>query len=78
MSVSRLIWREDADTSSLPFAIPLVVYVANLAFAMVLSGGVGLWQPILLAALLGLVPAALAVAGRPRSGLRVLRWAQDA
>lgn len=58
-------------------AIPLVVYVANLAFAMVLSAGVGLWVPILLAAILGLTPAALAVAGRPCSGLRVLRWAQD-
>lgn len=77
MSVSRLLWRRDADAREIPLAVPLVVYVANLAFAMVLSGGVGLWAPILLAAILGLTPAALAVMGRPRSGLRVLRWAQD-
>lgn len=78
MTVSRLLWREDARATAIPMALPLIVYIANLAFAMVLSGGVGLWAPILLSAILGLVPAAIAVTGRPRAGVRVMGWAHDA
>jgi putative membrane protein len=77
MTVSRVLWRDDVDPARLSMRIPLAVYAVNIAFAMVLSAGVGLWLPILLAAALGLLPAALAVRGQPRPALRSLRWAED-
>ena len=40
--------------------IPLATYAVNIAFAMVLSAGVGLWMPVVLSAVLGLLPAAFA------------------
>lgn len=58
MAISRGIWREDINPRTFSNRLPLLVYAANLAFAMVLSAGVGLWIPILLAVVLGLVPAA--------------------
>ncbi len=47
MAISRALWRRDIDPASLPMRVPLAVYAANVAFAMVLSAGVGLWVPIL-------------------------------
>ncbi len=66
MLVSRLVWRKDADVRSFSLTIPVVMYAANMAFAMVLSASVGLWIPVFLAVILGLVPAALAVWNHPR------------
>lgn len=57
MLVSRLAWGEKARTEGMSL-VPLAVYVANVAFAMVVSADVGLWVPILLAAVLGVLPAA--------------------
>jgi putative membrane protein len=63
MGISRLLWRQDmsavelAPTSWFPFA----VYAANLIFAMALSLGAGLWPPVVLALVAGMVPAALAL-----------------
>ncbi len=59
MAISRLLWREDVTSAQMPAWYPLTVYVANTLFAMALSLSVGLWQPVALAAILGLVPAAL-------------------
>jgi putative membrane protein len=78
MAISRILWRRDADPKAVPMRLPLAVYAANLAFAMVLSAGVGLWYPILLSAVLGLLPAALAISLPPRSIPHTLRWAEDA
>jgi putative membrane protein len=78
MAISRILWRRDADPKAVPMRLPLAVYAANLAFAMVLSAGVGLWYPIVLSAVLGLLPAALAISLRPRSMPHTLRWAEDA
>jgi putative membrane protein len=78
MFVSRMLWREDVAVRRLSMHVPMVVYAANLAFAMVLSAGVGLWLPILLAALLGLVPAAMAALPDRRPAAARLRWQQDA
>jgi len=61
MVISRALWREDAVITARELAIPLGIYIANLVFAMVLSAGVGLWIPIILAAVLGMVPALAAV-----------------
>ena len=66
MGLSRLLWREDVDVNRMPLVLPWAVYAVNLAFAMVLSGGVGLWIPIILAIVLGLIPAS--VIFLPREG----------
>lgn len=60
MAVSRALWREEVKPLSHDLRLPLAVYGVNLAFAMVLSAGVNLWVPILLAAVLGLLPPLLA------------------
>ncbi len=62
MALSRWAWRRDADPARDRIAVwfPMTVYAANTIFAMALSASVDLWLPIVLAALLGLVPAALA------------------
>lgn len=59
MAVSRALWREEVKPQSEDLRLPLAVYGVNLAFAMVLSAGVDLWVPILLAAVLGLLPPLL-------------------
>ncbi len=66
MAVSRALWREEVDFEAVPMRLPFAVYVANMAFAMILSGGVGLWMPILLAVVLGLWPAVVAITDRPQ------------
>lgn len=67
MSLSRWLWRADANrigpASDLWF--PFAIYGVNTLFAMVLSASVGLWIPIVLAAILGLGPASLAWRARP-------------
>jgi putative membrane protein len=77
MAVSRALWGRDIDPSQIPTRYPLAVYVANTLFAMVLSGAVGLWPPILLAVALGLLPAFLTVRPRSRPAIRTLHWAED-
>ena len=64
MLLSRWAWRERANVATASMRIPVVVYVANLMFAMILSAGVRLWIPILLAAVLGLIPLAFANRGQ--------------
>ena len=65
MSLARWLWRRGAGSSPdwvhLPMWFPFAVYAANTLFAMALSASVDLWLPIVLAALLGLVPATLAL-----------------
>jgi len=77
MVISRSIWREDADPDPPGIRVSLAVYGVNLGFAMVLSAGVGLWAPILLAAVLGLIPAIYAVLPRQWATIRTLRWARN-
>ena len=77
MSISRALWRRDPAATADQMRLPLAVYAVNLAFAMVLSLGVGLWVPVLLSAALGLLPAAFAASPWPRLALRTLRWAED-
>jgi uncharacterized membrane protein len=76
MSVSRLVWRENATASRVPMTVPLVVYAANLAFAMAISAGVGLWEPVALGLAFGLLPAAVVVAMSPRPSPLKLQWVQ--
>ncbi len=78
MAASRSLWREEVDVRRLSMHVPLIVYAANVVFAMVLSAGVGLWIPIILAAALGLVPAAMALWPQASTPAMRLRWQQDA
>jgi putative membrane protein len=57
MSVSRLLWREQLDARRIVAWLPFGMYVANTGFAMLLSLGSGLWQPSVIAVVLGLFPA---------------------
>ncbi|MDQ3411792.1 MAG: carotenoid biosynthesis protein [Chloroflexota bacterium] len=61
MALSRLLWRSDPPpiTDRAVASFLFIVYAANLGFAMALSGGAGLWQPIVLAIIVGLLPATL-------------------
>lgn len=74
MTVARLLWRQDlvAERGKLTDGawFPLVVYFSNSLFAIALSASVGLWQPILLSAVLGLGPALLAWNPRRRGDAR--------
>ncbi len=78
MAVSRALWRRDIRLEATPDWFPLAFYALNMAFAMIVSAGVGLWEPVVLAALVGVLPAALCQVGQLRLGARRLRWAQDA
>lgn len=59
MALSRLLWRRDVVLPPSSLTIPFIIYASNLIFAMVLSGAVDLWTPIIVSALLGMIPAAL-------------------
>ena len=60
MAVSPVFWHRDLAADEGPPLLPFLVYAVNIVWAMVLSGSVGLWQPIVLAVVLGLAPALLA------------------
>jgi putative membrane protein len=69
MGLSRLLWGSDLHPAVVAETVwfPFIVYTANLTFAIALSLSAGLWPPVVLALLAGLVPASLAVgARRPR------------
>ena len=71
MGVSRLVWRSELKPGSFKVGVPLIIYLANMVFAMALSASVGLWIPIVLAIALGVVPALSILGGddrRPRRG----------
>jgi len=79
MGISRLLWRSDLDPvqAARTAWFPFTVYAANLIFAMALSLGAGLWPPVLLAILAGMLPASLALRDRlprPASPLKGQSW----
>jgi putative membrane protein len=78
MAISRMFWRRDFSLDRLSVRLPFAVYVVNMAFAMVLSLGVGLWFPVVLSAVLGVLPALLAVDPRIWTSFRQMRLAEDA
>jgi uncharacterized membrane protein len=61
MAVARLLWRGDVEPGRTPPMVPFLVYVTNVVWAMVISASVGLWGPILLVTVLGIVPAMAAL-----------------
>lgn len=59
MSISRRVWGQEPHRWSPTF--PWAIYTANVFFASVLCAAVGLWGPIALAVLAGLLPATIAL-----------------
>lgn len=60
MTVAALFWRKQSiELQPAQLSFPLVVYLGNFAFAMVMSIGAGFWVPIGLGILLGALPAVL-------------------
>ncbi len=70
MAISRWLWGSVPPLTTISMRVPFIVYVANIVFAIGLSLSVGLWQPCILALVLGVAPASLALwsgSGRSRS-----------
>ena len=67
MGLSRLLWRADADPHAQRIAawFPFGVYIANTGFAISLNLSAELWLPVLVAVVLGLIPASLTLLRRP-------------
>lgn len=78
MAVARLLWRSDVDTRFIPLFVPFAIYVLNTVWAMILAADVGLWQAIVLSAVLGLLPAAIALQRREKPMPFELGLAPDA
>ena len=58
MSVATALWgKEPLVLSRSQLIVPLIVYLANLGFALVMSLGSGFWIPALLGILVGAIPA---------------------
>jgi putative membrane protein len=64
---SRLIWRESPHIRA-SLRPPVVIFIANMIFAIVISATVGLWVPILLALLVGVAPLLLIYRSPDQSG----------
>jgi putative membrane protein len=70
MGISRLLWgSEIAPLTPAMIRFPFVVYAANLVFAMVLSLSAGLWAPVILALVAGMLPASLCLRDRGQATL---------
>lgn len=62
MATAAVLWRGNARVVGLTRAeltVPLVIYIANFSFAMMMSVGGGIYVPILLGLLVGVLPALL-------------------
>ncbi len=60
IGIAALLWRgRVAIQHQDQLTLPLVIYLGNFGFAMVMSMAAGFWVPILLGLLLGVVPAVL-------------------
>ncbi|MEO0406093.1 MAG: gamma-carotene 1'-hydroxylase CruF [Cyanobacteria bacterium P01_A01_bin.135] len=60
IGVATLLWRGRVPVQHQDqLTLPLLVYLGNFSFAMVMSMGAGFWVPILLGILLGVIPAVL-------------------
>lgn len=65
MSVSRFFWRKNSDPQLLSAWLLFGVYSANTIFAIALTLAAGIWQPSILALVLGLLPASLVLHSNP-------------
>jgi uncharacterized membrane protein/1-acyl-sn-glycerol-3-phosphate acyltransferase len=61
IGISRLVWGGDPAITPGLIRVSYVIYLANLIFAMVISGAVGLWWPVLITVAIGVIPATVAL-----------------
>lgn len=62
MTIATVIWRlKPLDFSQISLTIPVVVYLGNFGFAMVMSIGANFYVPIFLGILLGVLPLVVLV-----------------
>ena len=61
IGLARILNRSAAGERDMPLLLPFGMYAVNVLWAMGLAASVGLWQPIVAAVFLGLLPAAAAV-----------------
>ncbi|MGB3613378.1 MAG: gamma-carotene 1'-hydroxylase CruF [Elainellaceae cyanobacterium] len=60
IGIAALLWRNRVPVQHQDqLTLPLLVYLGNFSFAMVMSMAAGFWVPILLGIVLGVVPAVL-------------------
>ena len=67
MGLSRFLWGDEPRLSRRDAVLPFAMDAVNTVFAIGLSLAAGLWQPVVLALALGVLPAMLALV--PRGGL---------
>jgi uncharacterized membrane protein len=73
MGLSRWLWGRGMP--SVEWRFPLVVYILNMLFAMVLSAAAGIWEPTVVAVVGALAGAALALRGLPAARVPAPRTA---
>ncbi|MEJ7838218.1 MAG: carotenoid biosynthesis protein [Thermomicrobiales bacterium] len=78
MGLSRILWKREPNPDHISVRLPLAVYIVNMGFAMVLSLSVGLWFPVVLAVVLGVIPALFILDSRVLTPFRQMRMAPDA
>ncbi|MEO1520054.1 MAG: gamma-carotene 1'-hydroxylase CruF [Cyanobacteria bacterium J06633_2] len=60
IGLAAVLWRvQSLPIGNVSLNVPLIVYLGNFAFAMVMSMAAGFWVPIALGLLLGAIPAIL-------------------
>lgn len=63
LGITRWLWGSSPHLGQLPTGPIYAIYVGNLAFGAVICASVGLWWPIALGLVAGVLPATLAVRG---------------
>ncbi|HLI05907.1 MAG TPA: carotenoid biosynthesis protein [Ktedonobacteraceae bacterium] len=71
MGLSRLLWRVNLDAQRIVLWFPAGMYVANTGFAIALNLSAGLWIPVLIAIVLGLLPVSMLLMKPTTAGRQV-------
>jgi uncharacterized membrane protein/1-acyl-sn-glycerol-3-phosphate acyltransferase len=61
IGISRLVWGSDPPVARGLIRVSYIIYLANLIFAMVISAAVGLWWPVWITVVIGVLPATIAL-----------------
>ncbi|MEM9977116.1 MAG: gamma-carotene 1'-hydroxylase CruF [Cyanobacteria bacterium P01_D01_bin.2] len=72
MALAAVLWRKNTRVTGLTRAeltLPLIVYLANFGFAMVMSLASAIYTPVLLGLVVGVLPAVLCWLAAPTDGM---------
>jgi uncharacterized membrane protein/1-acyl-sn-glycerol-3-phosphate acyltransferase len=61
IGLARIVWRSEPPVTTSLVRVSYAIYLANLVFAMAISGAVGLWWPVFITVVIGVGPATLAL-----------------